>query len=258
MKTEHVETLEEMVFRNKNKSYGAYSLRKKYTKYLTLSLVISFFIMLSGLTYPVIANFLTHRTIGLDNDIICIFPDLNPPPSDVAPPPPPPPPPADIASAERFTPPKIVTDSVETDFGTQATLADNKVQPLNVGDINTDPEPTKKEQVIPQVVKPEPLLIVQEMPKFPGGDGALFTFLTKSITYPPDARDMNISGTIYVSFVVETDGAISEIKVERGIGGGCDEEAVRVIKSMPNWTPGKQNNIPVRVRFSLPVKFTLH
>jgi len=100
-------------------------------------------------------------------------------------------------------------------------------------------------------------MVVEEMPDFPGGETALNRFLSDSLQYPRLAKENNISGTVYVSFVVEKDGSVIDIRVLRGIGGGCDEEAVRVIKLMPNWKPGKQRGKPVQVQYNLPVKFSL-
>jgi protein TonB len=95
------------------------------------------------------------------------------------------------------------------------------------------------------------------MPEFPGGEEKLFEYLGKNIKYPSMARENGITGTVYVTFVVEGNGEISDVKKLRGIGGGCDEEAVRVVRSMPAWKPGKQNSKPVRVQYNLPIKFTL-
>ena len=99
--------------------------------------------------------------------------------------------------------------------------------------------------------------IVEEQPEFPGGDVARITYFANNIRYPAAARERGIQGIVYVGFVVEPDGSVSQVEVLRGIGGGCDEEALRVVKNMPLWKPGKQRNIPVRVRFTLPVRFTL-
>lgn len=100
-------------------------------------------------------------------------------------------------------------------------------------------------------------MVVEQMPEYPGGEKALNRFLSDSLQYPRLAKENNISGTVYVSFVVEKDGSVKDIRVLRGIGGGCDEEAVRVVKSMPVWKPGKQRGIPVRVQYTIPVKFSL-
>ena len=115
--------------------------------------------------------------------------------------------------------------------------------------------------VIPEV-EPEPIeekifTFVEEYPEFPGGDKALREFILNNLNYPEIARKSGITGTVYVQFVVEKDGSISDVKVVRGIGGGCDEEAVRVVKSMPKWKPGKQRGQPVRVYFTLPIEFKL-
>ena len=77
------------------------------------------------------------------------------------------------------------------------------------------------------------------------------------MVYPKIAKESGITGTVYVQFVVEANGSISNVKLARGIGGGCDEEAMRVVKAMPKWKPGKQNGRPVRVSFTLPIKFLL-
>lgn len=100
-------------------------------------------------------------------------------------------------------------------------------------------------------------LVVESMPSFPGGEAKIYEFLSNNLTYPVMAKESGIQGKVYMTFVVERDGSITDVRVLRGIGGGCDEEAIRVINSMPRWTPGKQRGIPVRVQFNLPIKFTL-
>jgi periplasmic protein TonB len=256
MKTKHVESLEEMVFRNKNKLYGAYSLRRKYNKYLTLSMVIALFLMLTGFAYPVIASFMTKHH-GSDTPIGGNY-DPIPPPSTAEPPALPALPPAAPAmKTPRFELPKIVDDSVNSDFGNQANMPDVKPAPLDTSTVDPTPVDNRKEPTIPVVEKQVPRLWVEEMPSFPGGAQALFSFLGKNLKYPEDAKAIGISGKVIITFVVETDGSITEVAVARSIGPLCDDEAVRVVKSMPNWIPGKQNNIPVRVRFNLPVKFIL-
>ena len=99
--------------------------------------------------------------------------------------------------------------------------------------------------------------IVEEMPQFPGGDSKRFAFFSQNLDYPQLAVENGIEGAVYVSFVVRSDGEITDSKVLRGIGGGCDEEALRVISAMPRWTPGKQNGKNVDVLFNLPICFSL-
>lgn len=99
--------------------------------------------------------------------------------------------------------------------------------------------------------------LAEQMPQFPGGDNGLFNYLKKTVVYPALARVQKIQGRVYVEFIVERDGSVSHVKVTRGIGGGCDQEAARVVAQMPKWTAGKMSNDPVRVQYTLPVKFTL-
>ena len=99
--------------------------------------------------------------------------------------------------------------------------------------------------------------VVEVDPEFPGGMEALIKYLSENIKYPEQAKKDKIQGRVYISFVVEKDGSVADAKVLRGIGGGCDEEALRVVNAMPKWTPGKQRNTPVRVQFNLPVAFKL-
>lgn len=98
---------------------------------------------------------------------------------------------------------------------------------------------------------------IADDPQFPGGTEALMKYLSKNIRYPEQAKKENIQGKVYVKFVVEKDGSITDAKVLRSIGGGCDEEALRVVKAMPKWEPGKMQGTPVRVQFNLPIVFKL-
>ena len=99
--------------------------------------------------------------------------------------------------------------------------------------------------------------VVDEMPMFPGGEAAMMKFVSNNVKYPQEAKDNDISGRVFISFVVEKDGSVSNVKVMRGIGGGCDEEAVRVISSMPKWKPGIKDGKPVRVSYMMPLTFKL-
>ena len=107
------------------------------------------------------------------------------------------------------------------------------------------------------VVELEIFTVVEDQPNFPGGDEARILYLKDNIKYPQMARESGIQGTVYVTFVVERNGSVTDVKVLRGIGGGCDEEAIRVIQNMPKWNAGKQRGKPVRVQFNMPIKFTL-
>lgn len=108
-----------------------------------------------------------------------------------------------------------------------------------------------------EVAEAEIFTVVEEAPSFRGGDEARIRFLQENMKYPQMARESGIQGTVYVTFVVERNGSVTDVKVLRGIGGGCDEEAIRVIQAMPSWIPGKQRGKPVRVQFNMPIRFTL-
>jgi protein TonB len=119
------------------------------------------------------------------------------------------------------------------------------------------PPPSSVEVKDEEIVEAEIFTVVEESPSFPGGEEARIRFLQENIEYPQMARESGIQGTVYMTFVVEPSGSVSAVRVLRGIGGGCDEEAVRVIQKMPKWNPGKQRGKPVRVQFTMPIKFTL-
>ena len=108
-----------------------------------------------------------------------------------------------------------------------------------------------------EVEEEEIFIVVEDDPEFPGGKDSLYAFIERNLVYPQWAKDNKIEGKVYVSFTVETDGSISNIKVLRDIGGGCGAEAVRVLMKMPKWKPGKQRGKPVRVQFNLPIEFKL-
>ena len=146
---------------------------------------------------------------------------------------------------------------------TQLEIVDDDVE---VEDIEINVETNQNEVIeeyVPveveeeEVVEAEVFTIVEQMPSFPGGDAKMYEYLGKNIKYPQIARETGIQGRVFVNFVVEPDGSVSNVKVLRGIGGGCDEEAMRVVKGMPKWSPGKQRGKTVRVSYTLPVVFKL-
>ena len=108
-----------------------------------------------------------------------------------------------------------------------------------------------------QLADGEEANVADESPEYPGGMEALYKYLAENIHYPEQAKNDQIQGRVVISFVVEKDGGISDAKVVRGIGGGCDEEALRVVNAMPKWTPGKMRGEVVRVNFHLPITFKL-
>jgi len=156
--------------------------------------------------------------------------------------PPPPPPPKAVTQIKIVSNNVKVNDNVDIDVE------------ANMNTKVADYVPPEQEDSVPEQ---HIFVVVEQMPRFPGGQAALMKYLATHIKYPELAKESGIQGRVFINFVVEPDGHIDHVKVLRGIGGGCDEEAVRVVKSMPKWIPGKQRGKPVRVSFNLPVKFTL-
>ena len=126
-------------------------------------------------------------------------------------------------------------------------------------------EDTRIEEVVvsneveemPEEKADEVFTIVEEQPSPIGGIKAFYDYVGKNLKYPSKAARMGVEGRVFVEFIVEKDGRLTDIKVAKGIGGGCDEEAVRVISSAPKWKPGKQRGNPVRVRMVMPIMFQL-
>ena len=156
--------------------------------------------------------------------------------------------PQPVEMPKQTTQLEIVQDDVEVeDIEINADVDQNEVIEEYV------PVEVEEEDVQEQEI----FQIVEEMPAYPGGEQKLMEFVAKNIKYPQIARESGIQGRVFVGFVVEPDGSVSNVKVLRGIGGGCDEEAMRVVKSMPKWKPGKQRGKAVRVSYMLPVNFKL-
>ncbi|TRX71207.1 energy transducer TonB [Carboxylicivirga sp. M1479] len=101
------------------------------------------------------------------------------------------------------------------------------------------------------------LLIVEEMPEYPGGAEALTEFIANILVYPPIAVENGVSGIVYISFAIDVDGSITDIKIVRGVSSELEAEATRIIKAMPKWKPGKQRGKPVKVSYTIPVRFSL-
>jgi periplasmic protein TonB len=158
----------------------------------------------------------------------------------------PPPPPPPEPSMELI----IVDDDVEVDeefmIDMEATVF------TEVSDFA--PIIVEEEEVAEDVI----FTVVEDQPSFPGGDEARMRFLQENLRYPTMAREAGIQGTVFVTFVVERDGSVTDVRVLRGIGGGLDEEAVRVVRMMPRWNPGRQRGQAVRVQFNMPIRFVLN
>jgi protein TonB len=211
-------------------------LEKKRSVFLQVGLITALAAVLLAFEYTVFDE--TESVLGslnldlLEEEII---------PVTQMTPPPPPPPPAQTTVIE------IVEDDEEIE-------EELEIEDLEVDE---DTEIVIIEEVEEEVDEEEIFTIVEEMPGFPGGDAALFGYLAKNTDYPAMAADAGIQGVVYVTFVVDTDGKVKGARILRGIGGGCDKEALRVVNSMPIWTPGRQRGKNVKVQYNLPIRFIL-
>lgn len=221
----------------KEKKTADANLEKKKGAYFAVGLMLSLALILGLFELKTFDNMATDlgqlQLDLLEEEIIPI--------SQQAPPPPPPPP----APTTQI---QIVEDDEEIE------------EELEIEDMEVDEETEVNLEIVEEeeeIFEEEIFTIVEKMPEFPGGTEKLFKYLGKNIEYPPMAKDAGIKGKVYVTFVVDKDGSITDVKILRGIGGGCDEEAVRVVKSMPRWSPGKQRGKSVRVQYNLPINFIL-
>ena len=151
---------------------------------------------------------------------------------EVKPPPPPPPPPEII---------EIVEDEVEIE--NEVEIEDTDTDEDEIIEIEEDDE--------------EFFMVVENMPEFPGGDLGLMKYIQKNVKYPAIAKEYNITGKVYVSFIVDKSGSVTNVKIVRGVDKNLDAEALRVVKSLPKYKPGKQRGKAVRVMFTIPINFTL-
>ena len=174
-----------------------------------------------------------------------------------------------VKSSIKFTAPVIKKDSEvkpEDELKTQDQIMETKtaIGSFDVkGNDDVNGEVLKAKEVIAQ---PEPpkheeeskvFDVVEQMPSFPGGQGALLEYLASHVKYPVVAQENGVQGRVVVSFVVERDGSITDVRVVRSVDPSLDREAQRVVSSMPRWTPGKQNGSAVRVKYNVPVSFRL-
>lgn len=258
------ESRNELVFENKNKIYGAYDLRKKYNRTVTIALIITGASFIFGVSVPMILDWIKQQgeelVVPVDNTVV----DLSaPPPIDEAEPPPPPPPPPPVMETVKFTPPVVTDDEVIDE--------PPPLQTEETPQISTETQEGTGEEVIiipdegTGVVAPakeEIFTIVEQMPSFPGGDAAMMKWIRdkiEAIGYPQMEKEAGISGTCYVTFVIDKEGNVVDSKILRGVSGGpgYDKVALTVVKAMPKWAAGKQNGRSVSVQYNLPIKFTI-
>jgi protein TonB len=253
----------DLVFAGRNQAYGAYELRKENPKTTSKALLVGSLLFIAVVTLPLIIRFIA----GIIPDNSDQFKQTEvvlaaPPPIDKDTPPPPPEPPKPKVDQVRFPPPVVVPAEKVRDEEPPTVEELKKADPGQKtieGDPNAEikiEEPAGNAEVTEDNGIRD-FASVEVMPEFPGGQPAWGKYLQKTMKYPPIARENNITGRVIVSFVVEKNGNLTDIKVLRGIGGGCDEEAVRVLKAAPSWKPGIQNGRSVRVQYTMPIFFQL-
>ena len=264
----------EMVFEGRNKEYGAYRLRKNAGKRNLYSLITIFIAALAIWGGISLVKFVESRTKTVAQTSVAELSALNQPkkkaevkqqqkvkleqPEKVV---------ERVKSSVKFTAPVIKKDDEvkpEDELKTQDELMNTKtaIGALDVkGNDDANGEVLKiKEAVAQPEPKPEVEKIfdvVEQMPSFPGGPSALMEWLSNNVKYPVVAQENGVQGRVVVSFVVERDGSITDVKVVRGVDPSLDREASRVVRAMPRWIPGKQNGSAVRVKYNVPVAFRL-
>lgn len=264
----------EMVFEGRNKEYGAYRLRKNAGKRNLYSLITIFIAALAIWGGISLVKFVESRTKSVAQTSVAEISALNQPkkkaevkqqkkvkleqPEKVV---------ERVKSSVKFTAPVIKKDDEvkpEDELKTQDELMSTKtaIGALDVkGNDDAGGEVLKlKEAVAQPGPKPEVekvFDVVEQMPSFPGGPSALMEWLSNNVKYPVVAQENGVQGRVVVSFVVERDGSITDVKVVRGVDPSLDREASRVVRAMPRWIPGKQNGSAVRVKYNVPVAFRL-
>ena len=263
MKTEGVvlpqASWDDIVFEKRNKDYGAYINRKNYSKYVLLALGITVVVLILVLAAPAIAELLKsargsdepklkETTISLDQP-----PPITPqpPPPDVRIPPP-------VRTVIKFLPPKV-TEKEVVEEEPMPTIEEIKENETGAVDVVGTGDVVFEEPVVEDKGEDEDKIFyaVEQQAEFPGGYAAMSKWLSKNIKYPASAKRMGVEGKVFVKFIVDKEGGISSIEVMKGINADLDKEAVRVIKLMPPWKPGKQNGRAVKSQFVLPVYFKL-
>ena len=264
----------ELVFAGRNQAYGAYKLRQGTGKRNVISIIAVVCLIIAcqvGLTIKKAADAEAAKRAAMNQAVE--LSKLEQPkkaevkqkqvkvePEKVV---------EQVKSSIKFTAPVIKKDSEvkpEDELKTQDQIMETKtaIGSFDVkGNNDVNGEVLKAKEVIAQ---PEPpkheeeskvFDVVEQMPSFPGGNGALLEYLATHVKYPVVAQENGVQGRVIVSFVVECDGSITDVRVERSVDPSLDREAIRVVSSMPRWSPGKLNGYIVRVKYSAPVAFKL-
>jgi periplasmic protein TonB len=247
--------LDDIVFENRNKEYGAYTLRKKYNRNVIIALIIGIIIIGTAVIAPYLnAKAAESKAKKAERQVEIKMENLDQPDELIAPPPPPPPPPQDVVQQSRYVPP-VVVDSVKPEEATQLMSADQAQ--VEVQNEVVEEVAVVTEEVAEDVDAAEPFVVVEEMPMYPGGQEALLAYIGEHTQYPEVAKENNIQGKVIVRFCVTSKGGVDKVEILKGVDPELDKEAIRVVKTLPTFKPGKQGGKPVPVWFMVPINFTL-
>ncbi len=252
-----IPAFDEIVFEIRNKAYGAYVLRKNYSRNVIISLFFGTTIMATAVIVPYLNNkALGNRLRMAETHVEIRMENLDQPADLVAPPPAAPPPPEDVVQQVKYIPP-VVVDSVKPEDNVQMMTADEAGVELKNEDV-IEIKTEVKEEIAEVETEPVPFTVVEEMPEPQGGIAGLMKFIGDNLKYPEVPQENNIQGTVTVKFCVTSKGGIDQVSVMKRVDPELDAEAIRVVKSLPLFRPGKQGGVPVPVWFTVPIKFKLN
>jgi periplasmic protein TonB len=256
----------DLIFEGKNQVYGAYDHRKNSAKRHFTALIIACILIIVSTSAPSLLRQILPKKVEKELRIRTLS-ELNlekPKENNILKDLPPPPPPL-VRNTIKFTPPVIKPDeqvSEEDEPKMQREVVEQKAAigavDFNKGtdDVSAPIAVAAENSKITEDID-KPFFSVEQMPQFPGGLEEMMKFIYANLKYPVLAQELGVSGTVIINFVIGREGEITNIKVIRSIGSGCDEEAVRVLEKMPRWSPGRQGGKTVRVSYSVPFKFIL-
>ena len=253
-----ISDFDDLVFEHRNREYGAYDLRKRYNRALLVGTIVASVIIIICVIIPFISRPSAERVVtGGDGFYQVRMENLEPPEELIYIPPAPPPPEASkMQQTVEYVPPVVVDSILPID---QTMISTDEVLASTEGDLVDVSGSGFGDDLLPGgdgTGSDEPLFIVETMPTFKGGDLTEFrNWVGKRTRYPEAAIINKIRGTVFLTFIVEKDGSVSNVMVVKGVHPLLDEEAVRAISDSPKWSPGLQRGLPVRVRFQIPLDF---
>lgn len=254
----------ELVFDPKYREYGGYELRTNSSGRHFRALVIASVAFILIVSAPYLIKHIFPKKVEKDTTVR-ILSEINlekPKEENILRELPPPP--VLLRNSIKFVPPVVKPDEQVADdqMLTQKEVIEEKAAISNVtfdkgtDDISAPVANAENKKITEE--KEVPLIVAEQMPQFPGGDNEMMRFIKSNLHYPVHAQENGVQGTVIVNFVVNREGKITNIKVVRGIGFGCDEESIKVMERMPAWSPGKQRGQAVSVSFTMPIRFVLN